>query len=37
MSRWIERAARIAYTFVIFNYSALSGLLALSGRREVWR
>ena len=31
------RAARVAFTFVMMNYSAVAGLLALRRRREVWK
>lgn len=33
----LQRAARIAYTFVVMNVSAVSGLLAVTFRRNVWR
>ena len=32
-----ERFARVAYTFVVMNVSAVTGLLALRRVREVWR
>lgn len=32
-----ERASRIAFTFVVMNYSAIAGLAALRRGREVWR
>ncbi len=32
-----DRAARIAFAFVVLNYSAVAGLLALGFRRKVWR
>jgi hypothetical protein len=32
-----ERLARVAYTFVVMNVSAVGGLLALRRVREVWR
>jgi cellulose synthase/poly-beta-1,6-N-acetylglucosamine synthase-like glycosyltransferase len=32
-----ERFARVAYTFVMMNVSAVAGLLALRRGREVWR
>lgn len=32
-----DRLARIAYTFVVMNVSAVAGLLALRRVREVWR
>ena len=33
----IERIARIAFTFVVLNVSAVAGLLAVTFRRKVWR
>jgi hypothetical protein len=33
----VKRAARVAFTFVMMNYSALSGLFALRRGREVWK
>jgi biofilm PGA synthesis N-glycosyltransferase PgaC len=32
-----ERLARVAYTFVVMNLSAVTGLAALRRVREVWR
>lgn len=32
-----ERAARVAFTFVMMNYAAVAGLFALRRGREVWR
>lgn len=32
-----QRLARVAYTFVMMNYSAIAGLFALSRGREVWK
>ena len=32
-----ERFARIAFTFVMMNFSAIAGLAALRRGREVWR
>jgi hypothetical protein len=37
MADTIRRLARVAYTFVMMNYAALSGLVALRRGREVWR
>jgi hypothetical protein len=37
MRRTIHRLARVAYTFVIMNYSAVTGLFALRHGRRVWR
>lgn len=33
----IRKLARIAFTFVMMNVSAVSGLLALRRGREVWK
>jgi hypothetical protein len=33
----IQRMARVAFTFVMMNYSAVSGLFSLKRGREVWR
>lgn len=33
----IQRAARIAFTFVVMNSSAVAGLLAAVLRKKVWR
>ena len=33
----IRKAARIAFTFVMMNYSAVAGLLALRRGRQVWK
>ncbi len=32
-----ERAARVAFTFVMMNYSAVKGLLVLRRGRGVWK
>jgi hypothetical protein len=37
MSTQIRRAARVALTFVMMNYSAVAGLFALRRGREVWK
>jgi hypothetical protein len=37
MSGRVVRAARIAYTFVMMNYSALAGLFSWRRGREVWK
>jgi hypothetical protein len=37
MGRTIERAARIAFTFVMMNYAAVAGLIAAARGRPVWR
>ena len=33
----LERAARVAFTFVVLNYSAVAGMVAALLRRKVWR
>jgi hypothetical protein len=33
----LQRAARIAYTFVMMNYAAIAGLFSLRRGREVWK
>jgi hypothetical protein len=33
----IERAARIAFTFIVMNYSAVAGLVAALLGKKVWR
>jgi hypothetical protein len=32
-----QRLARVAYTFVMMNYAAIAGLIALRRGREVWK
>lgn len=32
-----QRASRVAFTFVVLNFSAIAGLMALRRGREVWR
>jgi hypothetical protein len=32
-----ERTSRVAFTFVVLNFSAIAGLMALRRGREVWR
>jgi hypothetical protein len=34
---WIERVARIAFTFVVMNCCAVAALPALALRKRVWR
>jgi hypothetical protein len=29
--------SRVAYAFVMMNYAAIAGLIAISRRREVWK
>jgi hypothetical protein len=33
----VRRLARVAYAFVLKNYSAVAGLVAVRRGREVWR
>lgn len=33
----VRRAARVAFTFVMMNYSAVAGLFSLGRGREVWK
>jgi hypothetical protein len=33
----IDRAARVAFTFVVMNSSAVAGLVAVMLRKKVWR
>lgn len=35
--RTIERAARVAFTFVMMNVASVAGLFALRRGREVWK
>jgi hypothetical protein len=35
--RLLNRAARVALTFVLMNYAALAGLVAATRGRKVWR
>jgi len=37
MSLQIRRVARVAFTFVMMNYSAVAGLFALGRGRHVWK
>ena len=37
VSQSIRRLARVAYTFVVMNYAAVSGLFALRDARDLWR
>jgi hypothetical protein len=37
MRRHVERAAKIAFTFVMMNYAAVAGLFAAARGRQVWR
>jgi hypothetical protein len=33
----IDRAARVAFAFVLMNYAAVAGLLLLGRKRTLWR
>ena len=33
----LRRMARVAFLFVLMNYSAVAGLLALRRGRQVWK
>jgi hypothetical protein len=33
----LDRAARVAFTFVVMNYAAVAGLVAWVLRKRVWR
>ena len=33
----IEKIAKVAFTFVMMNYSAVAGLFALRRGQKVWR
>ena len=35
--RLLERAARVAFTFLVMNYSAVAGLVAALRGKKVWR
>lgn len=37
MVSMVQRLARVAYTFVMMNAAAVSGLVFLSTGRRVWR
>ena len=37
MRRVVDRAARVAFAFVLMNVSAVAGLFSFVRRREVWR
>ncbi len=37
MPRLVDRAARVAFTFVMMNYAAVAGLVAVLRNRDVWR
>lgn len=33
----IQKLARVAFTFVLMNYAAVAGLLALGRKQPLWR
>jgi hypothetical protein len=35
--RLVRTLARVAFTFVMMNYAAVAGLLALRKGREIWK
>jgi hypothetical protein len=37
MPRVVDRAAQVAFTFVMLNYAAVAGLVAALRGRRVWR
>jgi hypothetical protein len=37
MIHTVDRIARIAFAFVLLNYAAVAGLVALSFKRPLWR
>lgn len=37
MIHTVDRAARIAFAFVLLNYAAVAGLVALGLKRPLWR
>jgi hypothetical protein len=37
MTSLLRRVSRVAFTFVMMNYSAVAGLVALRRGREVWK
>jgi hypothetical protein len=37
MRQSISRLARLAYTFVMMNYAAVAGLVAVVRKDRVWR
>jgi hypothetical protein len=34
---FVDRLARVAFTFLVMNYSAVAGLVSAITRRNVWR
>lgn len=37
MIEQVQRAARVAFTFVMMNYAAAAGLFTFHRGREVWK
>jgi hypothetical protein len=37
MTNTVDRLARIAFAFVLLNYAAVAGLVALGMKRPIWR
>lgn len=37
MPRIVDKAARVAFTFVMMNYAAVAGLVMALRGRQVWR
>jgi hypothetical protein len=35
--KYLAKAARVAFTFVMMNYAAVAGLFAAARGRRVWR
>ncbi len=33
----VRKVARVAFTFVLMNYAAVSGLFAVRNGRDIWR
>lgn len=33
----IQKVARVAFTFMMMNYAAVAGLVALTRGRDVWK
>jgi hypothetical protein len=33
----VQKLAKVAFTFVMMNYAAVAGLMALGRRRDVWK
>jgi hypothetical protein len=37
MTHLVDRVARVAFAFVLLNYAAVAGLVALGLKRPLWR